>query len=107
MYVNRSIDNNSVRGEPKSGHGGVVANLKVKRGRAGTIYTWLEQQCIALRSELIGDLLVRYRVDCRLDLAQWHTRVEDHHVRAKVRLARRSQCRLHWQSQHHKCQYGC
>src|SRR5260221_12354894 len=103
MYVNRSIDNNIVRGEAKSRHGGVVANLKVKRGRAGTICTWFEQQCMALRSELIGDLLVRYRVDCRLDLAKWHTGDEVHPVRAKVRLAWRSHVKLHWQSQQQKC----
>jgi hypothetical protein len=68
------------------GDAGVVANLEVERLAAGSIRAGLEQQRIALCSELVGDLLAGDRVDRRLDLAGPHARVEDQHIRAEVRF---------------------
>ena len=86
VYVDGPIDDNIVRREPKTRHGGVVANLEVERGGCTAIGAGLEQQCIALRSELVGNLLGGDSIDSRLDLTRRHTGVEDHHIRAEVRL---------------------
>ena len=55
----------------------------------------LEEQCIALRAELVRHLLCGDRVDRRLDLAGRHARIEDEHVRPEVGLTavrRRGRC---------------
>ena len=59
-------------------HGGVIANLKVERVATGSIGARLEQQRVALRPELVGDLLGCYCVDCRLDHALVASRANSH-----------------------------
>ena len=89
--VDGPVDDDVVRGEAEARHGGVVADLKIERGGAGSIGAGLEQQRVALSSELVGDLLVGDRVDGRLDLARRHAGVEDHHVRSEIRRRRANQ----------------
>ena len=91
VHVNGPVDDNVVRGEAEARHGGVVADLKIKGGGGGSICAGLEQQCVALRSELVGNLLVGDCVDGRLDLARRHAGVKDHHVRSEIRRRRANQ----------------
>ena len=58
---------------------------------SGSICAGHEQQCVSLRSELVGNLLVGDRVDGHLDLASWHAGVKDPHVRSKIRRRRANQ----------------
>ncbi len=91
VHVDGPVDDDVVRGEAEARHGGVVANLKIEGVGAGSICAGLEQQCVALRSELVGDLLVGDGVDGRLDLARRHAGVKDHHVRSEIRRRRANQ----------------
>ena len=88
-YVDGSVDDDVVRGEAEARHGGIVADLKVEGVGTGSICAGLEQQRIALSSELVGHLLVCHRVDRRLDLALRHAGIEDVDARAEVGLAGR------------------
>ena len=88
-YVDGPVDDDVVRREAEARHGGVVADLKVEGVATGSICAGLEQQRIALSSELVGDLLVCHRVDRRLDLALRHAGIEDVDARAEVGLAGR------------------
>ncbi len=87
-HVDRPVDHDVVRrgSEPRDGR--VVADLEVERIRGRPVGAGLEQQRIALRSELVRDLLRLDPVDRRLDLARRHARVEDDHIRAEVRSRR-------------------
>lgn len=89
VYVDRPVDDDIVRGEAQARHGGVETDLKVEGGVTGTIGARLEEQRIALSSELIGDLLACHRVDRRLDLTQRHAGIEDVDIRTEVGLAGR------------------
>ncbi len=89
VYVDGPVDDDIVRGEAQARHGGVETDLKVEGGGTGTIGTRLEEQRIALSSELIGDLLACHRVDRRLDLTQRHAGIEDVDIRTEVGLAGR------------------
>jgi len=89
VYVDGPVDDDVVRGEAKARHGGVVTDLKVERVGTGSICAGLEQQRIALSSELVGDLLFCHRVDRRLDLALRHAGIEDVDARTEIGLARR------------------
>ena len=91
VHVNGPVDDNVVRGEAEARHGGVVADLKIKGGVGGSICAGHEQQCVALRSELVGNLLVGDGVDGRLDLTRRHAGVKDHHVRSEIRRRRANQ----------------
>ena len=91
VHVNAPVDDNVVRGEAEARHGGVVADLKIKGCAGGSICAGHEQQCVALRSELVGNLLVGDCVDGHLDLASRHAGVKDHHVRSEIRRRRANQ----------------
>src|SRR5258708_15790437 len=85
VYIDGSVDDHVARREAETRYGGVVADLKVKRMSAGPIRAGLEQQCIALSSELVGHLLAGDGVDGCLNLTCRHAVIEDNHVRTEVR----------------------
>src|SRR5580692_4343704 len=87
VYVDRTIDHHVARRLPESSHAGVVANLKIEGRRARSIRAGLEQQRVALSSELVGKLLFRYRVYRCLDLAERHAGIEYVNVWTKIRLS--------------------
>ena len=80
----RPIDDDIARRSAEAGHIRVIADLEVKRIGRRSVRAGLEQQCVALRPELVGDLLRGDRVNCRLDLALRHRRVEHQHVRTEI-----------------------
>ena len=88
VHVNGPVDDNVVRGGAEARNGGVVADLKIKGGAGASICAGHEQQSVALRSELVGNLLVGDRVDDRLDLTCRHAGVKDRHVRSEIRRRR-------------------
>jgi hypothetical protein len=65
----------------------VVADLEVERMLGAAVRARLEQDGVALRPELVRDLLRRDRVELRLDVRLRHARVEDLHVGPEVRRA--------------------
>jgi len=87
VYVDGAINDHVTRRLAQAHHRGVIADLKIERCGARSVRAGLEQQRIALRSELVGDLLICYRIDRRLDLALRHAGIEDVNVRAEVGLA--------------------
>ena len=87
-HIDRPVDHDVVRRGSESRDCRVVADLEVERILGRSVGAGLEQQRIALRPELVRDLLSLDRVDRRLDLARRHARVEDDHVRAEVRSRR-------------------
>ena len=82
--IDRSVDDDVARRSPESRDGGVVADLEVERLRGGAVRAGLEEERIALRSELVRHLLGGDGIDGRLDLTRRHARVEDEHVRPEA-----------------------
>jgi hypothetical protein len=78
------VDRRVARRGAEPGDLGVVADLEDERMLGRPVRPRLEEQRVALRAELVGDLLGRDRVDLRLDLAGRHARVEDLHVRPEI-----------------------
>jgi hypothetical protein len=83
------VHDDIVRRAAEAGHLGVVADLEVEGIGGGSVRAGHEEQCVALRSELVRDLFRGNSVDGRLDLARRHARIEDLHVRPEVRCGRR------------------
>src|ERR1700722_18417577 len=65
-----------------------VAQLEVERAGSAAVSAGHKQQRVALRSELVGNLLVGDGVHGCLDLTRRHAGVEHGHVRSEVRLHR-------------------
>src|SRR5207248_6247200 len=82
--VDGAVDDD-VAGRPSESRDlGVVADLEIEGVGSRSVRSGLEQQCVALRTELVRDLLRGNVVDRRLDLARRHARIEDDHVRTEI-----------------------
>ncbi len=85
--VDRAVHDHVVRRGAEACDLGVVADLEVEGIRRSSVRAGHEEQRVALRPELVSELLRRDRVERRLDLGRRHARIEDLHVRAEVRGA--------------------
>ena len=89
QHVDRAVDLHVGRVAAEAGDLGVVADVEPQRLRRRPVRARLEQQREPAGAELVGDLPGGDRVDRGLDLRLRHARVEDQHVGAEVRVARR------------------
>ncbi len=83
--VDGAIDDHVSRRLSEARHARVVPDLEDERTALRPIRAGLEQQRIALAPELVVDLLGRHGIYSSLDRCLRHVRIEDQHVRAKIR----------------------